>query len=38
MKGGRGLTFGTLPFAEERTEGGELGEVYVICRQDIKLK
>lgn len=38
MEGGRGLTFGTLLFAEERTEGGELGEVYIICRQDIKLK
>lgn len=28
--------FGALQFAEEKTEGGELGEVYIICRQDIK--
>lgn len=28
--------FETPHYAEEKTEGGELGEVYVICRQDIK--
>lgn len=26
----------THQFAEEKTEGGELGEVYIICRQDMK--
>lgn len=28
--------FETPHSAEGKTEGGELGEVYVICRQDIK--
>lgn len=27
--------FGTPQFAEEKTEGGELGEVYIMSRQDI---